>query len=596
MQKNSRNTKLPTNIGVSFFLDIIFKAHKKPIFLLALIPVVGSMTESLSPYLLKLEIDILTNKDLTMIPNLIYIFMPLLVYVFLSFIFEACMRYQEFIESKIIPTIRAELQTSLCAHIFKHPYAFFQDNLAGSIAGKIISVSASFENIYRSWQQGLYPVLLSFSISLCLMASVSFVFSAILFFWFAAMIYVSFLFAGSCINRAKKYAETESNFSGRIVDIFQNIITIFKFSKEEYEIGKLEDYKKDNIRAHQELRSYLLRIHVFQSAISILMIALMALFLINGYMKHLFTLGDFAYILSTSFWLIRTTCWASHQVIIIFREVGTIKKALDLIFQPDFLHKNLNQPPIKISKGEIEFNNVFFSYNPKGPNFSFKDIKILAGEKIGLVGKAGSGKTTFVNLIMRFFELNRGNIYIDKNDIKDFSPSSIRKFISVIPQDIFLFHRSIYDNIRYSNPQANKKEIIAACKISHCHEFISKLSNGYDTLVGEKGVKLSTGQRQQIAIARAFLMNSPILIIDEATSSVDALTEEKIQESLKILMEGRTTITIAHRLNTVLTMDRLLVFKDHKIIEEGTHTELLKKRGYYYLLWNTQKKDYESRN
>jgi ATP-binding cassette subfamily B protein len=215
-------------------------------------------------------------------------------------------------------------------------------------------------------------------------------------------------------------------------------------------------------------------------------------------------------------------------------------------------------------------------------------LEILAGQKIGLVGYSGGGKTSFVNLILRLYEISEGSILIDNQDIRDVTQDSLRRAIAMIPQEPVLFHRTLLENIRYGRIEATDEEVIAASKRAYAHEFISKLPENYHTLVGERGIKLSGGQRQRIAIARAILKNAPILILDEATSQLDSVTEEYIQASLAELMQGKTTIVIAHRLSTLLHMDRILVFDQGKIIQDGTHAELLAQAGLYKTLWDAQ--------
>ena len=207
---------------------------------------------------------------------------------------------------------------------------------------------------------------------------------------------------------------------------------------------------------------------------------------------------------------------------------------------------------------------------------------------MGLVGYSGAGKSTFVNLILRFFSLEKGRILIDGQDIASSTLESLRSNITLIPQDPILFHRSLEDNIRYGRIEAAQEEIITAAKLAHCDEFIKKCSHGYDSLVGERGTKLSGGEKQRVAIARAMLVQAPILILDEATSALDSVTENYIQESLEQLMTHRTTIVVAHRLSTLSKMDRILVFDQGKIIEQGSHQELMDKKGHYAHMWHMQ--------
>ena len=243
---------------------------------------------------------------------------------------------------------------------------------------------------------------------------------------------------------------------------------------------------------------------------------------------------------------------------------------------------------LKCNRGQITFNNVKFHYKGTEPLFQNKSIEIKAGQKVGLVGYSGGGKSTFVNLILRLYDITDGAILIDGQDIRDVTQDSLRSSIALIPQDPSLFYRSLMDNIRYGRIDATDEEVISAAKKAHAHEFITKLSKIYDSLVGERGAQLSGGQRQRIAIARAILKNAPILILDEASSQLDSPTESLIQESLWDLSQNKTTLVIAHRLSTLLNMDRILVFDQGVIVEDGTHTELLSLNGLYRKLWDSQ--------
>jgi ATP-binding cassette subfamily B protein len=243
---------------------------------------------------------------------------------------------------------------------------------------------------------------------------------------------------------------------------------------------------------------------------------------------------------------------------------------------------------LKVTDGEIIFDAVKFGYKNSAPLFDNLSIKIDPYQKVGLVGYSGSGKTTFVNLLLRLYDVNEGRILIDAQDIKQITQTSLRKSIGVIPQDPTLFHRSIKDNIGYSRPEATEEEILIAAKKAQAHQFIIQLPEGYNSLVGERGVKLSGGQRQRIAIARAFLKNPPILVLDEATSQLDSITEGLIQNSLLELFENKTTLIVAHRLSTLMYMDRILVFNQGKIVEDGSHEQLLSFKGLYRAMWNAQ--------
>lgn len=318
------------------------------------------------------------------------------------------------------------------------------------------------------------------------------------------------------------------------------------------------------------------------------MMGFSAYFLVNLYGKNLVTIGDFALIFGLSMQLGHMIWYTLDFVNQFNQAIGKCKQSLSaLLIQPEIMDQS-DAPDLHVKEGKITFDKIKFHYKGTEALFQNKSVMIEAGQKVGLVGYSGGGKTTFVSLILRLYDVTGGRILIDAQDIRDVTQESLRASIALIPQDPSLFHRSLMDNIRYGRPDATDEEVIEAAKRAHAHEFISQLPQGYASLVGERGVKLSGGQRQRIAIARAILKNAPILILDEATSQLDSVTESHIQESLWDLMQGKTTIVIAHRLSTLLHMDRILVFDHGKIVEDGPHAELLVKAGLYKTLWDAQ--------
>lgn len=325
-----------------------------------------------------------------------------------------------------------------------------------------------------------------------------------------------------------------------------------------------------------------------QDVTLVALLGVMFYMLLRLYNKGLVTIGDFALILTITMSIFQSMWHIANKIVDVYKNIGKCYQAMSLIEVKHEIIDQENAKNLVVHSGSIEFKNVTFAYKNSRPIFFDQNIHINAGSKVGLVGYSGSGKSTFINLILRLYDITAGDILIDNQSIQAVSQDSLRHNISMIPQDISLFHRSLMDNIRYGNVNASKDAVIEASKKAHCHEFIINLHAGYNTLVGERGIKLSGGQRQRIAIARAFLENAPILILDEATSSLDSVTEKYIQESLHLAIQNRTTIIIAHRLSTLLEMDRILVFKDGEIIEDGSHDDLLSASGHYAKMWAMQ--------
>lgn len=319
-----------------------------------------------------------------------------------------------------------------------------------------------------------------------------------------------------------------------------------------------------------------------------IMLFVMVYLLLYFWQRSMITTGDLVFVFDVSFIIMTQIWYLCHAIAELYREMGTANQAIALLSEPIEVQDVPNAKTLVVNDGQIEFENVTFHYNLGKKVFENKSVVIKPRQRIGLVGFSGSGKTTFIHLILRFFDVESGRILIDNQDISQVSQESLRQAISMIPQDTTLFHRTIIENIRYGNLAATDEEVYNASRKACCDEFIALLPEGYNTMVGERGIKLSGGQRQRIAIARAILKNSKLIILDEATSQLDSLTEETIQHSLAELMESKTTIVIAHRLSTLLNMDRILVFAQGKIVEDGSHDELVAFNGLYKSMWDAQ--------
>jgi ATP-binding cassette subfamily B protein len=387
---------------------------------------------------------------------------------------------------------------------------------------------------------------------------------------------------------ADHQAFAESIVVGELVDSLTNHSNVRIFSSQRYENTRMLPYFDKQKKAYASVYLYSIFMQVIQGGLIAAMFGFVTYFLVHLYANGLVTIGDFALILGLSMETGHMMWYTMSEVDEFNKAVGKCKQSLSSLLLPLEIQDKPNAAIFKPKGGHIFFDQVKFHYKGTDPLFQNQSIEIRAGQKVGLVGYSGGGKSTFVNLILRLYDVTAGAILIDGQNICDVTQDSLRANIAMIPQDPSLFQRSLMENIRYGRHDASDFEIIEIAKKAHAHEFIEKLPHGYNSLVGERGVKLSGGQRQRIAIARAMLKNAPILILDEATSQLDSVTESLIQESLWQAMQDKTTIVIAHRLSTLLHMDRILVFHKGKIVEDGTHQELLAKKGRYKELWNAQ--------
>jgi ATP-binding cassette subfamily B protein len=381
-------------------------------------------------------------------------------------------------------------------------------------------------------------------------------------------------------------SDQQTKIMGNIVDLLSNIANLKFFPNRNFEENRTADFENVYTKSYQKRGFFLLKFYLVQGFTFSAYFAFCIIALIWLYSKNLVTLGDFMMVFTINCFAIQLMWNAANEVRTFLEDFGTVKQALDIVSKP--LEIKDGEHVLKVTKGEIIFENVEFGYKNSVPLFSGKNVVIKPGQKVGLVGRSGGGKSTFVNLILRLFDVEKGRILIDGQDISLATQDSLRTSIGVIPQDPSLFHRSLAENISYGKNGATELEVVESAKNAHAHDFIMHLPKNYESLVGERGIKLSGGQRQRIAIARAFLKNAPILILDEATSQLDSITENFIQDSLQKLMENKTVIVVAHRLSTLEAMDRILVFESGKIVEDGSHQELIALNGSYKKLWNAQ--------
>ena len=501
---------------------------------------------------------------------------------------EICMRAQGILQIYTFPRFRTQIRDSTFNYVTSHSHEYFSNNFAGNIGKKLSNLPASCQTVMESLCFNFMTAGTGAVIVVVMMWLTQPFFAAILLVWLCFHLGVSFLFLRHGNYLWEAHSEAVSTLSGKVIDAFSNMLNVRLFARSEYEAQYLGASQEDEITKAKKAMWLVEIMHLALGLNGLFLIFGMVFTLLYGWVHHWITLGDFTQVIMQSFWLLGWIWFISFQMAIFAREMGVIGEALSLIKKNHDLIDKKDAKPMMIHQGEIYFKKVCFTYQENRPVFDNLNIRISAGEKVGLVGFSGSGKSSFVNLILRFYDLQSGLILIDNQNIAEVTQASLSAQIAMIPQDPSLFHRSLMENIRYGRLEASNEEVIQASKLAHCHEFIEQLEDGYQSLAGERGVKLSGGQRQRIAIARAILKNAPILILDEATSSLDSVTEKLIQKSLHQLMQRKTTIIIAHRLSTLADMDRILVFNKGQVVEEGNKESLLRNRGHFAALWNMQ--------
>lgn len=485
--------------------------------------------------------------------------------------------------------VMTNLTNTCFSYLHKHSINFFNNNFVGSLVKRVNRFARAFEVISDVFIWELLPISVDMIFIITVLFLQNIIFGFIILGWTIIYILTSYIFSLYKLKYDIKRSALNSKVTGVLADTITNHSTIKLFAnykKEKNNFAKVTDQFRKITKFNWNLSA------LFDGLQGSLMIGLefiMLYFALQLWQKGIFTIGDLV-LVQTYLITIFHKLWGFGRIVRRYYEnMADAKEMTEILETPHEIKDILNAQKLKVNQGKIEFKDVTFSYHQTRRIFNRLNLKIEAKEKVALVGPSGSGKTSFVNLLLRNYDLEKGKILIDDQKISRVTQESVWKNISLVPQDPILFHRTLMENIRYGNLQASDLDVLKAAKLAHCDVFINQLDEKYETYVGERGVKLSGGERQRVAIARAIIKNSPILILDEATSSLDSQSEELIQDALNTLMKNKTVIVIAHRLSTIMKMDRIIVFNNGQIIEQGNHQGLIKNRsGLYKKLWEKQ--------
>jgi ATP-binding cassette subfamily B protein len=490
--------------------------------------------------------------------------------------------------SKIDALVMQKLQLDAFEYITKHSYTFFANNFAGSLTHKISRFSRSYENIFDTVIMNFMPTMLYIFGAIGILYVHNHTLGLILLAWTIVFIAFQVWYSRhiSPVRRARSEADTK--LTGAISDTISNHTTMFVFAGAAHEKKLLKAASDDWLT--KTLRLWMFENNVW-GGFGIMMIGINAVLLYGAlvyWRQGLLTVGDFILIQSYLMGTFGMVTGISRQLRTVNDSISDAGEMVAILQTPHEIADTADAPNITVTSGAITLQNISFYFNKKKPILSKLNLKIPGHQKVALVGPSGAGKSTITKLLLRFYDTKAGSISIDGQNIAHVTQDSLREAIAYVPQEPILFHRTLMDNIRYGKRDATDKEVIEAAKSAHCHEFISQLPEKYNTFVGERGIKLSGGERQRVAIARAILKNAPILILDEATSSLDSESEALIQDALNTLMRGKTVMVIAHRLSTIMKMDRIVVLEGGQVVADGTHDELVSQGGLYHKLWSIQ--------
>ncbi|TWO85545.1 multidrug ABC transporter ATP-binding protein [Shewanella algae] len=583
----------PPPKGLYAFCRHYTKGFERPLILMSILTAILAMLEvSLFGFMGQL-VDWLVDKDpqtLLQDEGLKLLGMTLLVLVLLPvlILLHALIVYQS-----LLGNYPMAIRWLAHKYLLKQSVSFYQDDFAGRIATKVMQTSLAVRETVMKLLDVLVYIMVYFTSMLVMIASADMRLMLPMLAWLAIYIGLQWYFVPKLKAVSTEQADARSTMTGRIVDSYTNIATVKLFSHTQQEAEYAQSSMKTFLdTVHRQMR-LVTGINVSVQLLNYFLAFSVAAVSIWLWSDSAISVGAIAIAVSLALRLNGMSQWIMWEISSLFENIGTVADGMSTLSKPTRILDAEDAKAILVEQGQIVFDKVSFHYGEQSGVLEELDLQIKPGEKVGLVGRSGAGKSTLVNLLMRFHDVEKGRILIDGQDIRKVTQDSLRAQIGMVTQDTSLLHRSIRENILYGRPDATEEELEQAIIKAQASEFIASLTDpsgntGLDAQVGERGVKLSGGQRQRIAIARVLLKDAPILILDEATSALDSEVEAAIQESLYQLMEGKTVIAIAHRLSTIAAMDRLIVLDQGKVVEQGSHQELIRSKGIYAQLWAHQ--------
>jgi ATP-binding cassette subfamily B protein len=513
---------------------------------------------------------------------------PLLLFIGLAVVEVLASRAAGFCQVTVGPRQRHAVTRALYAYLQHHSHRYMHNDFAGALAHRISETSLGVSQTVWAVIFDFWPMAIVFVVATMVLWSAYPGLAVFVGVWAVCFVGLSWFLATRARPFAVTAAAARSDTTGKVVDAVTNLTNTRLFARLGFERRYLDRQLKHELVTIKRSNHYSERVRWFQFTAALVLKIGTLIYALLLWSRGFISVAEFVVAATTALLIINEARNLSRRFLDFFEYVGNVTNGVHTIIRP---HEIIDLPgaiPAHITRGAIELQHVKFTYEGGAQVFDDLSVRIPAGQRVGLVGYSGSGKSTFVSLILRLYEPQQGRVLIDGTDVRHLTQESLHSHLGLIPQDPSLFHRSLMENIRYGRQGASDEDVIAAARKAHAHDFIQNVPGGYAALVGERGIKLSGGQRQRVAIARVVLKNAPILILDEATSSLDSVTEKAIQETLSDIMRGRTVLVVAHRLSTIAHLDRILVFDGGRIVEDGSHAQLLAAGGLYETLWTRQ--------
>jgi ATP-binding cassette subfamily B protein len=490
-------------------------------------------------------------------------------------------RVAGWIASYAIVGVTGDLRSDLFRHLTAHSPSYFADRLPGMLTSRITATSNAVFTVENMFFWNVLPPCVATAGAISFLTTINLTMTLCLFGIAAVLVVTLFRLAAAGRPLHHDFADKAAAVDGEMVDVVNNLSLVRAFVGLRREHLRFDQVVGREVAARRRSLQYLEKLRLFHAVIVILLTIGLLGWSIVLWQRGAVTTGDVVLVTTLSFTILYATRDLAVALVDVTQHMARLSEALATLLVPPQIHDRIGAVALVPQEGTIKFEDVGFSYTSGRDVFENFNLQIAAGRRTGLVGPSGGGKSTLFALLQRHYDVTKGRILIDGQDIAQVTMESLAQAIAIVPQDISLLHRSIMENIRYATPNASDDDVIAAAAAARCKEFIDALPNGMATIVGDRGVKLSGGQRQRIAIARALLKNSPIILLDEATSALDSDSEEAIRDALDRLMRGRTVIAIAHRLSTLRSFDRILVLQAGQIVQDGPPDDLARREGPY---------------